>query len=145
MRKALYLALAMVLALVVGAPLPVQAQVPPSIAATDPDLMMVRLAGTWTAVGEKGQSRLLVSRDRATNGMRLFVQWIGGGVVLATVEVPEIAARQLKITSINIDAGAGETAVHLGVASLVGGDDGGGSTTLIIRGPGEIEFQASGN
>ena len=143
MRKALVLAF--VMALAGCASLPALAQVPPSIAATDPDLMMVRLAGTWSAAGEKGQSRLLVSRDRTSNGMRLFVQWLGGGAVLATVEVPEIAAQKLKITSINIDKGVGETAVHLGVTSLVGGDDGGGSTTLIIRGPGEIEYQASGN
>lgn len=140
MLRAVCLALLLALA---GSPA-ARAEVPPGIAMLDPGVLSVRIAGSWSSEAGKGPVRLVITRG-AGAGMRLFVQWVGGGAVVSTVEVGEVAAGQYSITSLNVDAGENETAVHLGLRAPDGSEPGGGSVTLLIRTPGVAEFQSAGN
>ncbi|MFN8831256.1 MAG: hypothetical protein ACK50Q_10665 [Labrys sp. (in: a-proteobacteria)] len=140
MLRAVCLALLLALA---GSPA-ARAEVPPGIAMLDPGVLSVRIAGSWSGEAGKGPVRLVITRG-AGAGMRLFVQWVGGGAVVSTVEVGEVAAGQYSITSLNVDAGENETAVHLGLRAPDGSEPGGGSVTLLIRTPGVAEFQSAGN
>lgn len=140
MLRAVLLALSLGLAGVA----PADAEVPASIAGLDPAVVSVRLAGSWSNEAGKGPVRLVITRGQGA-GMRLFVQWVGGEAVVSTVEVEQIGAENLAITSLNVDAGENETAVHLGLRAPDGSEPGGGSVTLLIRAPGDAELQTAGN
>ncbi len=75
-----------------------------AVAALDPSIQDVRIAGTWDKDGRKGVYRVVVTRTTGPSPTaRLFVQWVATGVdgsqrIERAIEITEMADLKLDIS-----------------------------------------------
>ncbi|MCX5493556.1 hypothetical protein OSH11_02440 [Kaistia dalseonensis] len=119
------------------------------IAALDPSVQDVRIAGDWEKDGRKGVYRIVVSRTAAEKPTaRLFVQWIAVGIdgsqtVDRTTEVSELVG--LKLDIVDFVAETDPDGLSIFVETLDPANDTDQSYELFIDSDGSYRFGPASN